>query len=194
MADLVTHFSPEAPFFLDVGCGCGKLARFLHINPKLRYIGIDLFLPSIEWCRKAFEPITGARFRFEHFNGYSESYNQREMWTQLLINFRRRRTRWTQLCALLCSPTYVCASLFTHLNEPACTHYLNEIARVLKSGGRAILSIHTQPAAGAVFSGTEARIDIEPKYFVKLALAAGLSFFQSPGVVYGQSTLVFEKH
>ena len=105
-ADLVTHFSPEAPFFLDVGCGCGKLARFLHINPKLRYIGIDLFLPSIEWCRKAFEPITGARFRFEHFNGYSESYNPTGDVDPATYQFPPETNS---------VDTVVCASLFTHL-------------------------------------------------------------------------------
>ena len=101
------------------------------------------------------------------------------MWIPRIINSRQKHS----------VDTVVCASLFTHLYEAACTHYLNEIARVLKKGGRAVLSIHTQPAAGRVFSGTEARIDIEPNYFVRLASAAGLSPFQSPGVVYGNRYL-----
>src|SRR5438105_1717677 len=74
-ADLVTHFLPEDPLVLDIGCGCGKLARFLYLNPRLKYFGVDLFLPSIDWCRKAFETLGNNRFRFEHFDGYSAVYN-----------------------------------------------------------------------------------------------------------------------
>jgi SAM-dependent methyltransferase len=70
-AHVVSHFLPENPILLDIGCGCGKLARFLYLNPKLRYIGVDLFLPAIDWCRREFGALAGDRFRFEHFDGVS---------------------------------------------------------------------------------------------------------------------------
>src|SRR5437773_379720 len=34
-AQLVSHFLQENPLVLDIGCGCGKLARFLYMNPGL---------------------------------------------------------------------------------------------------------------------------------------------------------------
>jgi len=46
-AQMVSHFLPPEPLLLDIGCGCGKLARFLYPNPNLRYVGVDLFLPGI---------------------------------------------------------------------------------------------------------------------------------------------------
>lgn len=74
-AHVVSHFLPENPILLDIGCGCGKLARFLYLNLKVRYIGVDLFLPAIDWCRREFGALAGDRFRFEHFDGISAIYN-----------------------------------------------------------------------------------------------------------------------
>lgn len=182
-AHLVAHFLPENPFVLDIGCGCGKLARFLYLNPGLRYLGVDLFLPAIEWSRKAFAPLAGERFRFEHFDGYSAVYNP-----QGAVKPRD----YSLPCQSRSVDTVVCASLFTHLLEPDCVHYLHEIARVLKPSGKAVISIHTEPARGSLFSGDETRIDIAPSYLIQLASRADLQLYASVGVVYGQEVLVLE--
>jgi SAM-dependent methyltransferase len=182
-AHAVTHFLPENPLVLDIGCGCGKLARFLYLNPGLRYIGVDLFLPGIVWCRKAFATVAGNRFRFEHFDGYSSVYNPAG---KLKPSEYQLPSNGDSV------DTVVCASLFTHLLQPDCVHYLGEIYRVLKPGGTAIISIHTEPGAGRKFSGDEARIDVDPSYFIEVANGAGLRLRQDVGVVYGQQVLVFE--
>jgi len=150
---MVMHFLPETPVVLDIGCSCGKLARFLYLNPRLRYVGTDIFLPAIQWCREAFAPLAGGDGAFT---------------------------------------AVVCASLFTRLLEPDCVHYLAEVSRLLGPRGRAIISIHTNPAKGQHFSGDEARIDIDQDYFVGLAEQAGLRLFEVLGRVYGQQVLVFE--
>jgi SAM-dependent methyltransferase len=185
-ADLVSRFLPktQTPVVLDLGCGCGKLARFLYLNPAIRYIGIDLFLPAIAWCRKAFAPLAGERFRFEHFDGYSRAYNPAGE-----IEPANHRLPCDD-CSI---DVAVCASLFTHLAEPTCSHYLSELRRVLTPGGRIIVSIHTQPSPGARFSGNEDRIDIDPDYFVQLASQAGLQLLHKAGVVYGQLAIIFEE-
>jgi SAM-dependent methyltransferase len=180
---MVMHFLPENPVVLDIGCSCGKLARFLYMNPLLRYVGVDIFLPAIEWCRQAFAPLAGDRFRFEHFDGYSAVYNPQGKIHARDYNF--------PVDDRACNAV-VCASLFTHLLEPDCVHYLAEISRVLAPGGRAIISIHTKTAEGQRFSGDEARIDIDQDYFVQLASQAGLRLLQVVGRVYGQQVLVFE--
>jgi SAM-dependent methyltransferase len=182
-ACVVSRFLPDAPFVIDLGCGCGKLARFLYLNPRVRYLGLDLFLPAIAWCRRAFHPLAGDRFRFEHFDGYSPAYNPQgtlDPGTYVLP------------CPDSAADTVVCGSLFTHLSEPVCKHYLHEIRRVLKPRGRAIISIHFEPPAGSVFAGDESRIDIDPDYFRNMARAAGLGEFQTVGIVYGQLVIVFE--
>ena len=87
----------------------------------------------------------------------------------------------------------MCASLFTHLLQLECVHYLEEIARVLKPGGRATISIHNQPAPGTVFSGDASRIDMDEDFFFELAQEAGLRLKQRIGMVYGQQVFLFEK-
>jgi SAM-dependent methyltransferase len=181
---MVMHFVPENPVVLDVGCSCGKLARFLYLNPKLRYVGIDIFLPAIEWCRQKFAPLAGDRFQFEHFDAHSAVYNP-----QGKILARDYRFGFDDGTFNVVT----CGSLFTHLLEPDCVHYLDEISRVLSPRGRAIISIHTRTLEGQCFSGDEARIDIDQGYFVKLASQAGVQLMEVVGNVYGQQVLVFEK-
>lgn len=183
-AHMVTHFLPENPVVLDIGCSCGKLGRFLYMNPALRYVGTDIFLPAIEWCRQAFTPLTGDRFRFDHFDAHSTVYNPQGKIKPSEYRFPYNDESFNAV---------VCGSLFTHLLEPDCVHYLNEISRLLGTGGRAIISIHINPAEGTRFSGDEARIDIEQDYFVEMAAKAGLPLKEVVGNVYGQQVLVFEK-
>lgn len=182
-AAMVSHYLPPDPMVLDLGCGCGKLARFFYLINGLRYVGIDLFKPAILWCRRAFAP-AGDRFRFEHFNGVSEVYNAG--------GDIRARDYLFPLDDDSIDMT-VCASLFTHLFEPDAKHYLDEIRRVTKPGGGAIVSIHVKPALGRSFSGDEARIDIAEPYFIKLCEAAGLSVEERIGVIYGQTAFLLRK-
>jgi len=175
-AQMVSRFLPEDPVVLDLGCGCGKLARFLHLNPRLSYVGVDIFLPGVLWCRKAFAGSAG-RFRFEHFDGYSATYNPDG---QLAV------TDYALPCADGSIDVVVCSSLFTHLLERDAIHYLAEIARVLKPGGQAFISIHVDVPPGQVWAGDEERIDVDEAHFLTLARAAGLAAEERIGEVYGQ--------
>jgi SAM-dependent methyltransferase len=183
-AHLVVRFLPDAPTVLDVGCGCGKLARFLYLVPRLNYLGIDLFRPGIEWSRRAFSELGDGRFRFEHFDGHSEVYNPTG--TILPSEFQFPVADSTV-------DMVVCASLFTHLFESDAYHYLNQIYRSLRSGGCALISIHDKPSKGSMFSGDPARIDIDLDYFVSMGKQAGLSMDKQLGIVYGQTVLLFRK-
>jgi SAM-dependent methyltransferase len=180
-AHMVAHYLPQNPFVLDIGCACGKLARFLYMNPNLTYLGIDIFRPAIEWAKRAF-CLAGERFRFEHFDGYSALYNP---------GGTVKPNEYILPCLERSVDTVVCASLFTHLMEPDCFHYLVEIARVLKTSGKAIISIHTEPQFDLRFSGDEARIDVDPGYFIQLAGRAKLQLHERVGLVCGQEVLVF---
>jgi SAM-dependent methyltransferase len=175
-AQMVTRFLPADPVVLDLGCGCGKLARFLRLNPRLSYVGVDIFLPSILWCRRAFADVAD-RFRFEHFDGYSEEYNP---------DGRVVVAAYALPLDDASADVAVCGSLFTHLLEPDAAHYLGEIRRVLKPGGQALISVHVDPPPGERFHGAEGRVDIDEAYFLALCAAAGLDAAERIGVVYGQ--------
>ncbi|MDD5700410.1 MAG: class I SAM-dependent methyltransferase [Dehalococcoidales bacterium] len=182
-AHLVSSFLPSNPILLDMGCGCGKLARFLYLNPDIQYIGFDLFLPSIQWCKSVFPSFTGERFRFFHFDGYSSVWNPSGKLSAIDYIFPLKDDE---------ANIAVAGSLFTHLTEKECEHYLLETRRVLKPRGVFIVSIHDKPTEGEQYSGDHSRIDVKDKYFIKLATDRGFSLKQDLGYFIGQRVLVFE--
>jgi len=183
-AQIVVRFCPPDPTVLDIGCGSGKLARLLYLHPTLRYVGVDVFRPSILWCQSNFAGLAGDRFRFVHYDGTSQVYNP----TGTIRPKEYRLPLGDQEADMT-----VCASLFTHLLHDDAVHFLEEIHRVSKVGGRALISIHDEPAEGERFSGEEARIDIDREYFIGMASAAGLQLHSEVGNVYGQSLFLFER-
>lgn len=179
-AHVVSRFLPPSPAVLDLGCGCGKLTRFLALIPGVRYIGVDIFRPHIQWCERAFAPL-GGRFSFHHFDGYSEVYNPDG----------KIQTVDYRLPADDRSLDMVAAhSLFTHLYEAEGRHYLSEIARILKPGGQAIISLHTEPPAGVAWVNDRDRSDVELDHFLAMASDVGLALKENLGVIYGQTGLL----
>lgn len=183
-AHIASHFLPAHPCVLDIGCGCGKMARFFYLDPNLRYIGIDIFLPAILWCKQSFQHLAKDRFHFEHYDGRSRLYNP---------NGSIEPSEYRLPVEDSSIDMTVCASLFTHLLEPECRHFLGEIGRVAKVGGQALVSIHDEPPAGQRFSGDETRIDIDREYFLDLARDNGLSLRKTIGNVYGQHLVLLQK-
>ena len=181
-SQMVAHYLPRDPRVVDIGCGCGKLARWFYIIPGLTYVGIDLYAPSIRWCQKAFAPYAD-RFQFIHFDGHSEVYNPTGTVkaSEYVMPLKDAEVDMT-----------VCASLFTHLFEPDARHYLAEIRRITKPGGQAIISIHDQPKSGK-FSGDEARIDIKGDYFKRMCADAGMPVVEKIGVIYGQTAYLLRR-
>jgi SAM-dependent methyltransferase len=168
----------DSPRILDIGCGCAKMARFFVMNPRVSYLGIDVFRPSIEWSQQAFRSLP--RFTFLHFNVHSPLYNGAGT---LDVETAPVPAESGQ------ADLIICASLFTHLLEPSFKHYMREVARCLSADGIGIVSTHNEPAAGARFSGKETRIDIADDYFIEIAAEAGLRAAKVE-TVFGQE--VFE--
>jgi SAM-dependent methyltransferase len=171
----------DAPRVVDIGCGCGKMARFFVMNPKVQYLGLDVFGPAVAWCREAFQHFPS--FRFEHLDVYSSVYNPSgAMQPEVVVLPIADAT----------ADVVICASLFTHLLESAFVRYLGEVARILAPNGRALISIHDEPKEGS-FSGDAARIDMDRPYFVEAATATGLLVTIRIGAVYGQQVYVLSK-
>ena len=165
-AHLVSAYLPDRARILDVGCGCAKLARFLHIIPTIEsYVGFDVIPESIEWSAKAFAHVNDKRFTFVHANIATDIYNP---------NGTMSATEYKFPVADGAVNFVIAASLFTHLLEDECRHYLDEIVRSLSKGGQALISTHDEPAGGKRYSGTRGRIDIEPGYFIEMANQSGL--------------------
>lgn len=170
---------------LDIGCGCARAARFLVPNALVQsYTGFDVLRPSINWDQQYIQPYSRGRFTFVHSDIYNGYYNP----TGVL-----RCSEYVFPVTTGSIDVAYAASLFTHLLEADCEHYLAETARALRPGGRLIASIHDQEIGESAFRGSEARIDIHPDYFTKKAGAAGLPLERNLGYVGGQRVMVFKK-
>lgn len=181
-AQLAAFFMPnDCSRVLDIGCGCGKMARFFVMNPKVLYLGLDAFAPAVAWCQHAFAEFP--RFEFKHLDVFSTVYNS---------TGHMRPDSVTLPVAHDAFGFVICGSLFTHLLEPALVRYLSEIARVLMPGGRALISIHNTPSKGRI-SGDETRIDIDSEYFIEKAAKVNLELHRDVGTVYGQQVYVLAR-
>ena len=181
-ANVLHHRLAPGATALDIGCGCGRTARFLLFREDIRYIGFDIFLPAVQWCDRYLAPLAKGRFRFEHFDAYSGHYNPEGKLQATAVRFPAADGSIDVAFA---------ASLFTHLLEPDAAHYLRESARCLRPSGLLLASVHVEPAAGRKFSGRENRIEIDREYFIGMAAAAGLRVAEDLGSLCGQETLAF---
>ena len=67
--------APDAQV-LDVGCGCGRLARALtrYLGPAGRYEGFDLARALVAWCKQNLEPqLPNFRFSFADIHSHDRN-------------------------------------------------------------------------------------------------------------------------
>ncbi|MDB5314037.1 MAG: Methyltransferase [Gemmataceae bacterium] len=119
---------------LDVGCGVGRMAVPLteYLGPAGRYEGFDIVPANVRWCRRAITP-RWPNFRFRHADIFNREYNP-------LGRVREHQYRFPYA-----DHTFDFAfltSVFTHLMPPGTAHYLVELGRVLKPGGRCLATFN----------------------------------------------------
>jgi SAM-dependent methyltransferase len=142
---------------LDVGCGTGLLgiASEPFVAPGGRYTGIDVAKRDIDYCRAHFPT---RNFEFIHFDISNPAYAPSQ---------RSDRVSWPLKDAAFDLVTAL--SVWTHLNEDDAAFYLKEVHRVLKPGGKAIISIflldEMYQASLAMRSKDEGRFHRTPQDF-----------------------------
>lgn len=113
---------------LDVGCGIGRMAVPLtdYLTLPGKYEGIDIIRMGIDWCQKN---ITSrfSNFRFQLADVYNSHYNVRGTYQAYEYRFPFDDNYFDFVFL---------TSVFTHLPVRETEHYLSEISRVLKPGGR----------------------------------------------------------
>lgn len=114
---------------LDVGCGCGKIARPLvgYLGAQGGYDGIDITHAAIDWCRDAYRG--HPNFRFHLADLQSSRYN---------AGGATRASEYRFPFEANSFDVVFLGSVFTHLLPADTAHYLREIGRVLKPGGRCL--------------------------------------------------------
>ena len=184
-AQLLSRHIAAGSHVMDVGCGCGRTARFLVNNPHVaRYTGFDVFRPYVDWCNRFFGELHGERFAFHPLDVRTERYNPNGTLSCAQARFPARDRDVDLVYA---------ASLFTHLYPADLKAYAGEMHRVLRDGGIAVVSFHDRPDPGEVFSGSEHRADYDAGHFRQLFGDAGFELSEDVGDVCGQRTLVLRK-
>ena len=111
----------------DFGCGCGRLARqLIQQQPRPReYLGVDLNLPLIDWCRENLSP-RAPGFEFGHHDvRYPGIWNAGEDKPDV-VPFPVGDASRSLVIAF---------SVFTHLIEAQAEYYFKEVARILAPSG-----------------------------------------------------------
>ena len=118
---------------LDVGCGIGRMAIPLteYLSSEGRYEGFDIVREGIEWCTGRITPRFG-NFRFQHSDVFNKHYNPGGKIAAADYRFPFDDASFD--FAFL-------TSVFTHMFPRDLENYLSELARVLKPGGRCLITL-----------------------------------------------------
>ncbi len=116
---------------LDIGCGNGSLSRALttYLSPVGRYAGVDVNAATVAWLKERYAAFPN--FSFEHANVFSKAYNPTGTVAggDYLFPFPHGSFDVVLL-----------KSVFTHMMPADVRKYFSEIGRVLKPGGRAVIT------------------------------------------------------
>lgn len=117
---------------LDVGCGVGRMAAPItrYLAGGGSYEGFDIDAREIEWCTRH---ITSKypRFRFQVADIYSKRYNPKGACTAAGYKFPYADASFDFVFM---------TSVFTHILQPGMENYLAQVSRVLKRGGRSLIT------------------------------------------------------
>lgn len=111
---------------LDVGCGQGRLPiGILRIIGDISYIGIDVDLGSVKWCRRYIER-NHPSFQFRHLNLYNERYNKKGIKIKDGFHFEVENNS---------ADIIYLFSVFSHTTEEDMRLYLKDFSRILDNNG-----------------------------------------------------------
>jgi SAM-dependent methyltransferase len=117
---------------LDVGSGIGRKTLPLvgYLSESGSYDGLELVKSGVDWCTERY---TGKypNFRFHRIDVRNELYNPEGRYKATEYRFPFADERFDLV---------VLNSVFTHMRAEEVENYLGEIARVLKTGGRCLIS------------------------------------------------------
>jgi SAM-dependent methyltransferase len=117
---------------LDVGSGIGRKTLPLvdYLNERGSYDGLELVKSGVDWCTEQYTQ-RYPNFRFHLIDVYNELYNPSGKYKATEYQFPFADGQFDFV---------VLNSVFTHMVAEEVEHYLGEIARVLKPGGRCLIS------------------------------------------------------
>lgn len=117
---------------LDVGSGSGRMAVPLtvYLSEEGTYEGFDISAEAVRWCRERITTVF-PNFRFQVSDIYNAAYNPQGKYPAAEYRFPYEDRTFDFVFL---------TSVFTHLLPRDMEHYFSEIARVLKPGGRCLIT------------------------------------------------------
>lgn len=112
---------------LDIGSGIGQKARPLSRYLTNRYDGLEIMPDAVEWCQRAYSRFP--TFTFQTADIFSAHYNPAGKLRAGEFMFPYESQSFDLV---------LLSSVFTHMLPSDVAHYFEEIARVLKTGGRCV--------------------------------------------------------
>ncbi len=132
---------------LDVGCGIGRMAIPLtsYLSKEGEYWGFDVVTRGIEWCQKRISS-KFSNFHFHLIDVYNKHYNP---------NGKIRAKDFQFPYGNGFFDFVFLTSVFTHMLPTDLENYLNEISRVLKTGGKCLITffVLNEEAENLVYLG-----------------------------------------
>ena len=115
---------------LDAGCGLGRIAYSLahYLAPTARYEGFDIVNDLIAWASRTITPHC-PNFTFQKVNVYNKWYNPAGTISSTELRFPYDDASFDVIFL---------TSVFTHMLGGEVRHYLDEMRRVLRPGGRCL--------------------------------------------------------
>ena len=126
------RLTPESNV-VEIGCACGIVA--IPMKDYLTtgtYTGLDIVPDPIEWCQAN---LADERFRFFDLAVHHEIYNPKATNSSQNVRFPIADNSVDVVFLI---------SVFTHLLPDEISHYLEEIARILKPTGRCLATMLTK--------------------------------------------------
>jgi len=117
---------------LDVACGIGRktLPLVTYLDERGSYYGIDIVKSGIDWCQQKYTT-RYPNFEFEHIDVYNRHYNPGGSCQASQYTFPFPDESFDFV---------VLNSVFTHMLPEEVRNYVLEIARVLRRGGRSLIT------------------------------------------------------
>jgi len=117
---------------LDVGCGIGRMAVPLtkYLDERGSYEGFDIVAEGITWCMKRITP-KHPNFHFQLADVFNVKYNPRGTCKACEFHFPYESESFDFVFL---------TSVFTHMLPQDMEHYLCEVARAMRRGGRCLIT------------------------------------------------------
>lgn len=119
---------------LDIGSGIGRMAIPLtkYLDSTARYEGFDVVKKGVEWCQKKITK-NHPNFTFKYVDLHNDLYKSTGS-DATGYQFPYKTNSFDVIYLI---------SVFTHMSKDEVHHYLKEIHRVLKPGGRCFSTFFT---------------------------------------------------